>query len=86
MLDINAHNPVARAMDKIGKGQEGLNQQMQNTKERMQNGNTPNSKEFAEMAAQQAALRKALRDLQKEKQEKGRTQDFTISQKEKQRK
>ncbi len=58
-------------MDKIGKGQEGLNQQMQNTKERMQNGNTPNSKEFAEMAAQQAALRKALRDLQKEKQEKG---------------
>ncbi|MCB0568662.1 MAG: DUF4175 domain-containing protein [Phaeodactylibacter sp.] len=59
--------------DKISQGQEGLNQQMQRMKERMEKGmGGPSSKEYAEMAARQAALRKALQDKQKKLQEKGK--------------
>ncbi|MFN0013910.1 MAG: DUF4175 family protein [Saprospiraceae bacterium] len=65
-------------MDKISKGQKGLNEQMKDLKERLEKGQKPGqgqggmSKEFAQMAAQQAALRKALREMQKEKQEQGK--------------
>ncbi len=62
-----------KPMDKISQGQQELNQQMQQLKDKMgkagQNGSM--SKEFAEMAAKQAALRKALRDLQRGKQKSG---------------
>ena len=58
--------------DKISKGQEQLNQQMQKMKEGLQKGGQgAGSKEFAEMAAKQAALRKALKELQQEKQQRG---------------
>jgi hypothetical protein len=57
--------------DKISKGQGGLGESLQQMKERMKNGQVP-SKEFAQMAARQAAMRNALRDLQKAKQEQGK--------------
>ncbi|TNE59389.1 MAG: DUF4175 domain-containing protein [Bacteroidetes bacterium] len=61
-------------MDKITKGQGDLNEQMKQLKERLQKskGQGGMSKEFAQMAAQQAALRNALRELQKQKQEQGK--------------
>lgn len=61
--------------DKISQGQEQLNEQMRNMKEQMEKGGKeggPGSKEFAEMAARQAALRKALQEKQRELQEKGK--------------
>ncbi len=60
-----------KPMDQIGQGQQDLNKQMQNMKEGLKKGQGGSSKEFAEMAAKQAALRKALRELSKEKQQQG---------------
>jgi hypothetical protein len=67
--------------DKMSKGQEDINKIMKDLKERMEKqgsggggggSNPSNSKEFAQLAAKQAALRNALRQLQKEKQEQGK--------------
>ncbi|HMQ46821.1 MAG TPA: DUF4175 domain-containing protein [Saprospiraceae bacterium] len=59
--------------DKLSQGQDGLNKQMKSLKERMEKGmGKPSSKEFAEMAARQAALRNALKDKQKKLQEQGK--------------
>ena len=62
--------------DKISKGQGDLNEQMKGLKERLEKGKGQGqggmSKEFAQMAAKQAALRNALRQLQKEKQQQGK--------------
>ncbi len=57
--------------DKISQGQQQLNEQMKRMKEAMEKGQGGSSKEFAEMAAKQAALRKALRQKQKELRERG---------------
>ncbi len=64
--------------DKISEGQQQLNEGMKKMKEQMgkgkeggKGGEGGSSKEFAEMAAKQAALRKALRDQQKKLQERG---------------
>ncbi len=57
--------------DKITEGQQKLNDQMKQMKQQLEKGKGGSSKEFAEMAAKQAALRKALRDQQKKLQEKG---------------
>ena len=59
-------------MDKISQGQQQLNQGMQQMKEGMEGGNMPSAKEFAQMAARQAALRKALREKQRKLQEQGK--------------
>ena len=65
--------------DKISKGQEDLNKIMKDLKERLEKGNSggmggqpSTSQEFAKMARQQAELRNALRELQKQKQEQGK--------------
>ncbi len=58
--------------DRISPGQQDLNEQMKQMKDRLGKGEKPSSKEFAQMAAKQAALRKALRDKQKELQERGK--------------
>jgi hypothetical protein len=58
--------------DKMGQGQQGLNQQMQQMKKNLENGKGGSSKEFAKMAAKQAALRNALREKQKKLQEQGK--------------
>lgn len=60
-----------KPMDQIGQGQQDLNKQMQQMKEGLKKGQGGTSKEFAQMAAKQAALRKALRELAKEKQQRG---------------
>ena len=59
-------------MDKISEGQKELNGEMKKMGQgKAGEGGQPTSKEFAQMAARQAAMRKALRDIQKEKQEQG---------------
>ena len=58
--------------DKISKGQQGLNDQMKKMAERMKNGKSGSSKEFAQMAAKQAAMRKALEEKRKKLQEQGK--------------
>ena len=57
--------------DKISEGQGKLNEQMKKMQDGMKGGEGGSSKEFAEMAARQAALRKALQQKQKELQEQG---------------
>jgi hypothetical protein len=58
--------------DKISEGQKSLNEQMKKMRDQMMKGKGgPGAKEFAEMAARQAAMRKALKEKQKELQEKG---------------
>ena len=58
--------------DKMSQGQQSLNEQMKQMKERMEKGmGGGSSKEFAEMAARQAAMRKALKEKQKKLQEQG---------------
>jgi hypothetical protein len=59
--------------DKMSQGQKSLNEQMKQMKKRMEQGKGgPSSKEFAEMAARQAAMRKAMKEKQKELGEKGK--------------
>jgi hypothetical protein len=58
--------------DKMSKGQQGLGEQLQDMKKRMEKGEKLQSKEFAQMAARQAALRNALREMQRAKQEQGK--------------
>lgn len=52
--------------------QEQLNKQLQQMKDQMQKGIMPGGKEFAEMAAKQAAIRKALQDAKKQNQKNGK--------------
>jgi hypothetical protein len=59
-------------MDKITEGQQGVNEAMQKMGDKMGKGQKPSSKDFAEAAAKQAALRKALEDMAKDKQEQGK--------------
>ncbi len=59
-------------MDKITDGQQGVGDQLQKMGEKMGKGEKPSAKEFAQAAAKQAAMRKALEDMKKEKQEQGK--------------
>ena len=60
-------------MDKITQGQQDLNGEMKKLSDQMKKGdNGKMSKEFAQMAARQAALRKALKELSQEKKEQGK--------------
>jgi len=72
-------NPGGKGMkpsDKISEGQKGLNKQMKDGKESKEGegeeGEGMNAKDFAEMAARQAALRKALEAKQKKMREQGK--------------
>src|SRR5690606_13781357 len=59
-------------IDKITEGQQKVNEEMMKMLEqRQRSGQNGSSEEFAKLAARQAALRKALRDLQQEKQQRG---------------
>lgn len=58
--------------DKIAQGQMKLTDEMKKMHDQIKQGQGQgSSKEFAEMAAKQAQLRKMLEDLQKEKKEQG---------------
>jgi hypothetical protein len=62
-------------MDKIGEGQEGMGGKLKELQDKMKQGGKEggaNAKDFAEAAAKQAELRKALQDMRKEKQEQGK--------------
>lgn len=58
-------------MDKISEGQEKMSEELKKMSENQKNGKGNSSKEFAEAAARQAALRKALQEMQKEQQQNG---------------
>lgn len=64
-------------MDKISQGQKQMNGQMQQMKDAMEKmkGDKGQAKQFAQMAAKQAALRKALREAKQKMQEQGRGKD-----------
>ncbi|MFK7982823.1 MAG: DUF4175 domain-containing protein [Saprospiraceae bacterium] len=67
-------------MDKISQGQKQMNGQMQQMKDAMERmkgekGQGGDAKQFAQMAAKQAALRKALREAKQKMQEQGRGKD-----------
>lgn len=57
--------------DKISEGAKGLEKGMEELLEKMRSGKQGSSKEFAEMAAKQAKLRKMLQDLEQERKESG---------------
>ncbi len=59
-------------MDKITQGQQGMSKKLQEMQGKQGKGGKPSAKDFAEAAAKQAALRKALQDMQKEKMEQGK--------------
>ncbi len=58
--------------DRITPGQQEMGEQLKQMKSRLDKGEKINSKEFAQMAAKQAALRKALREKQQELQQRGK--------------
>jgi hypothetical protein len=64
--------PGRQPQDKMSPGQESINQGLQRMKQALENGNGPGSKDFAQMAARQAALRNALRKKQQELQQQGK--------------
>lgn len=74
----NCKNPGGKSSgggkpsDKMSQGQKSLNQIMKELQERMKSGQGGSSKEFAQMAARQAAMRKALESLAKEKRQSGK--------------
>jgi len=57
--------------DKISEGSKGVGEKLKGMIEKMKNGGQNSAKEFAEAAARQAAMRKALQDMKKESQERG---------------
>ncbi|MBP9872594.1 MAG: DUF4175 domain-containing protein [Haliscomenobacter sp.] len=68
----NKPNNSGQPQDKMSQGQEKLNGEMRQMRGQMQQGDNPSSKEFAQMAARQAALRKALEEKQRKMREQGK--------------
>ena len=62
-------------IDKITEGQKKLNEEMMDMLKGRNPGEGGSSEQFAKMAARQAALRKALRDIQQEKQQRGQGEE-----------
>lgn len=58
-------------MDKISEGQEKMSEELKGMIDKLKSGQGGSAKEFAEAAAKQAALRKALEQMQREMQEQG---------------
>jgi hypothetical protein len=66
-------NKGKQPKDKLGEGQKGVNESLQRLKDKLgKMARGEQSQEFAKMAAQQAALRKALQEKQKELQQRGK--------------
>ncbi len=57
-------------MDKISEGQQKMDGELKNLQQKLKEGGKM-SKEFAELAAKQAQLRKMLQDLEKDRKERG---------------
>jgi len=58
--------------DKIVPAQQQIQEDLKKMLQRMQNGQQPSSEEFARIAARQAALRKMLQDIQRQRREQGK--------------
>ncbi|MDF1698537.1 MAG: DUF4175 domain-containing protein [Saprospiraceae bacterium] len=58
--------------DKMSEGSQGMEEMMKGMQNKQGKGEKPSAKDFAQAAARQAAMRKALQDLQKEAKEQGR--------------
>jgi len=58
-----------KPQDRLSQGQEQLNDQM---KGKQKEGKSPSARDFAEMAAKQAALRKAMETRQRQRQQQGK--------------
>jgi len=61
--------------DQISEGQQGMQESLDKLGKGKKNGKQGSAKDFAQAAAKQAALRKALQDMQKERQEEGKGTD-----------
>ncbi|PPK87190.1 hypothetical protein CLV84_0126 [Neolewinella xylanilytica] len=61
-------------------GQRNIGEEMREMKEGLEKGQGGSSKEFAEMAARQAALRRALEEKQKERQQSGEGKNGELQQ------
>lgn len=61
--------------DKMSPGQQSINEGLQRMKNALEKGEGVSSKEYAQMAAKQAALRNALRKKQAERQQQGNGTD-----------
>lgn len=57
--------------DKMSEGSQGMEEMMKGMQKKLGKGEKPSSKDFAEAAARQAAMRKALQDMQKDAKEQG---------------
>lgn len=57
--------------DKMSEGSEGMEKALKGMQEKQGKGQKPSAKDFAEAAARQAAMRKALQDMQKDAKEQG---------------
>ena len=58
--------------DKISEGSKGMEDVLKGMQEKEGKGQKPSAKDFAQAAARQAAMRKALQDMQKDAQEQGK--------------
>ncbi len=67
-------------MDKLTEGQEKMSEDLKEMIDKLKSGQGNSSKDFAEAAARQAALRKALEDLRKSQQEQGQGFDDQLQQ------
>ena len=61
--------------DKISDGQQGMQESLDKIGKGQKDGKLGSAKDFAQAAAKQAALRKALQDIQKDRQEQGKGTD-----------
>ena len=61
--------------DKISDGQQGMQESLDKIGKGQKGGKLGSAKDFAQAAAKQAALRKALQDIQKDRQEQGKGAD-----------
>jgi len=68
----NGKNGKKPGMGGLKNMQQELNKQIEQMQQQMKNGKNPSSKDFAQMAAKQAAIRKALQDMKREQQQKGK--------------
>ena len=65
-------------LDKITEGQQGMGDELKKLQDKMGKDGKPSAKDFAQAAARQAALRKALEDARKERQEQGKGADLGL--------
>jgi len=64
--------PGKTPSDKISEGSQGMEKALKGMQDKQGKGEKPSAKDFAQAAARQAAMRKALQDMQKDAKEQGK--------------